>query len=259
MRWWQLGLLFVFSMLLGGVLVAYLLNQGLFSLRADDKFEVFLNLLLVTLAIGAIAVAVAIWAFSKWLDGMEEQHRQTLRQEMQQEKERLYKSTWARYHLAHSMANWEDYEAEWRGVDWGYNNTVKQLLDRAIRSGETALATARELDPDQNRGLIVLCYNNVAYHLASRYLLQNRQGHGNESDKKLALGYAQHVEQNVSVIPRQEHALRETVAWVFYCCGVNDEGEEALQRALACAKFDPTWQKDISQKYKLAFGRGRQG
>lgn len=266
-----------------GAGLVWILNDGTTLTAHGDKFDVFRDLLLVSLALLATG---GIFTFQVVSDRLRQKliaDAQRFSQQIADDTRRLQAQLQAQLELGQARlthrlayAYWEEYEELWRlsgyrdledetawAKDLQTRSRVQLYVELAIKEGERALkAVERGIElsasnsEEARRGiaLIPIIKSALAYSYATRV-------------RSVEMGDALRLARDVDAIAGQNHHRRETVAWVrarFSVLEPADQKEfirresmKTVSELLQRGDIDLNWRRRTRDKYEKCFPEER--
>jgi hypothetical protein len=253
------------SAIVGGIIVVaiyvFLLRGTVLFLQSDDRYDVFVTLLLILLTLlGVMGYGVYMGVGSKLENKLNEKERELesrlnerLRKEEQviQNRQNLFK---AKVMRSMGFLFWELFKVERKKENGKSTSVSKQLITLAIARAKTSLDYAKEVSGNEYKEDIYRCKSNLVYFLAEAVGVQGCKL--TKDDKKQTLKLTNEILEEVSKQDYQEyyHYL-ESCAWALQHLSeekdkVSKQNAGNIIRELLDDRNIPySWRESIEEKW----------
>ena len=212
------------SAIVGGIIVVaiyvFLLRGTVLFLQSDDRYDVFVTLLLILLTLlGVMGYGVYMGVGSKLENKLNEKERdlesrlnERLRKEQQeiQNTQNLFR---ARLQRNMGYIFWRLFEVEEKKENGGSASVLKALIMLAIERAETSLDYAKKL-PEQYQEDIRQCKNNWVYFLADAARIGGVELTKEDKERALILSNELLKKESKQDYPVYYHC-QESCAWAL--------------------------------------------
>jgi hypothetical protein len=261
-NWWKI----LISILVGvGVCnVIYYWIVTPYRLEVSDKYDIFVDLLVIILAL----VGAAGYTIFKWI---ESKLSERLHKEEQEVKGRLQKEGDYFMAIAHwslGYAFWQLFKVEETKEKIGVTSdsskkAISMLIKLAIESARNSMSRVEKLPENEYKNELYSCRNNWIYFSAEAA----RKGLNEiltKEDKEEILKKAGEFLVEVAITHKQKYPeeyyskeyydFQETCAWAFQHLS-EEEDQKRTAHNIICellkdTKIKPSWRKEIKEKWK---------
>jgi hypothetical protein len=253
-QYWFYIVLCLGSAIMGAIIViaiyVFLLRGTVIFLRSDDKYDVFVTLLLIFLTLlGILGYGMYIWISSKIENRLD---KRLQKEEQEIEISRNLFRTRIQRNMGYIL--WKLFAVEKKKEEGKNTSVLKELIKLAIKRTEQSLNFVIKLPKNEYKEDINQCKANWVYFLAEAARIEGYEV--TKKDKEQALFFVNEILAEVSEQDYPDYyEYKESCAWALHHLSEEDDdvtkqkASDIIHELLKDASIPSDWRKENEEKW----------